>query len=115
MFVVRGPIYKAIQAMTNLKGTSKYSKALLPKSFINEIAKNEEFLKNYRSTLAMLIALVAMCVTNFVLDAPLTIFLTNLFNEKSGIKPNKDENTALCVDMNKSKSADKDERRVMYA
>lgn len=95
MFVVRGPIYKAIQAMTNLKGNSKYSKALLPKKYLNEIAKNDAFLKNYRSTLAMVIALGAMCFTNFLLDAPLTIFFTNLLNNKSGIKKENDEEKAI--------------------
>lgn len=88
MFVVRGPIYKAIESMTNLKGTSKHSKTLLPIKFLNEISKNEAFLKNYRSTLAMLIALLAMSVTNIVLDAPLTIFFTNLLNDKSNVYHN---------------------------
>lgn len=83
MFVVRGPIYKCIQSMTNIKGSSKYSKALLPKKYLKEINDNQKFLKNYRSALAMAIALLAMCVTNFVLDAPLTAWLTNTLNEKT--------------------------------
>ena len=110
MFVVRGPIYKAIESITNIKGTSKYAKLFLPKKFLNEIAKNETFLKNHRSALAMFIALLAMCGTNFLLDAPLTIFLTNLFNEKSGIKPPKedDEKKALCVDINQTNAKEVD-------
>ena len=44
--------------------------------------ENEKFVKNYRSALSMAVALGAMCVTNFVLDAPLTIFLTNYFKDK---------------------------------
>lgn len=83
MFVVRGPIYKAIEDMTNIKGNSKYSKKFLPKKFLSEISKNEAFLKNHRSTIAMLIALVAMSFTNILLDAPLTIFFTNLLNDSS--------------------------------
>ena len=47
------------------------------------INDNPKFLKNYRSALAMAIALLAMCVTNFVLDAPLTAILTNYLNEKT--------------------------------
>lgn len=86
MFVVRGPIYKAIQSMTNIQGNSKYSKTLLPKKYLKEIADNPKFLKNYRSALAMAIALGAMCITNFVLDAPLTAFLTNYLNEKTEAK-----------------------------
>lgn len=86
MLVVRGPIYKAIQSMTNIQGNSKYSKTLLPKKYLKEIADNPKFLKNYRSALAMAIALGAMCITNFVLDAPLTAFLTNYLNEKTEAK-----------------------------
>ena len=83
MFVVRGPIYKGILSMTNIKGNSKFSKALLPKKYLKELNDNPKFLKNYRSALAMAIALLAMCVTNFVLDAPLTAMLTNCLNEKT--------------------------------
>lgn len=86
MFVVRGPIYKAIQSMTNIRGNSKFSKALLPKKYLNDIAQNPKFLKNYRSALAMSIALGAMCITNFVIDAPLTALLTNYLNDKTEVK-----------------------------
>ena len=86
IFVVRGPIYKGILNMTNLKGNSKYSKSLIPKVFLNEIEQNPTFLKNYRSTLAMLISLGAMCITNFVLDAPLTVIFTNYLNKKTEAK-----------------------------
>lgn len=82
MFVVRGPLYTAVEKMTDLKGESKFSKALLPKKYLSEMSKNEKFVKNYRSALSMAVALGAMFVTNFVLDAPLTIFLTNYFKEK---------------------------------
>ena len=95
MFVVRGPLYKAITSMTNINGKSKYSKKLIPKKFLAEMSNNEKFLKNYRSALSMSIALGAMCITNFVLDAPLTIALTNLFkdkvSEKSKVKEVKNE------------------------
>lgn len=82
MFVVRGPIYKGIEKWTNVKGNSKYSKALIPKRYFNELYNNPKFLNNYRSALAMAVILVANCFTNFLMDAPFTIFLTNLFNEK---------------------------------
>lgn len=81
MFVVRGPIYKLITKMTDINGKSRFSKSLLPQKYLTEIGKNEKFLKNYRSALSMAIALVAMCFTNFALDAPLTIFLTNMLNQ----------------------------------
>ena len=83
MFVVRGPVYKAVEKMTDITGKKKYSQMLLPKKFIEELKHNKASLTNYRATLSMLLALLAMCITNFVLDAPLTIMLTNIFNEKA--------------------------------
>lgn len=83
IFVVRGPLYSLIEKMTNLDGDSRFAKTLLPKKYMKEIENNPKFLKNYRSALAMALVLAANCVTNFVLDAPLTIYLTNKFNEKS--------------------------------
>ena len=85
MFVVRGPVYKAVEKMTDIAGKNKYSQWLLPKKFIQQLKNNKPELTNYRATLAMLLALFAMSITNFVLDAPLTIILTNIFNEKSGV------------------------------
>ncbi len=91
MFVVRGPVYKTVEKMTNVNSSKKWGKKLLPEKYIEALKKNETYLKNYRATVAMTLALIAMCVTNFLLDAPLTIFLTNLFNEKSGISKNRTE------------------------
>lgn len=88
MFVVRGPIYKLVEKMTDLKGTKKYSKWLIPDDYLKEMLKNEKYVKNYRSALAMALALAAMSVTNFILDAPLTTFFTNYLNKKSGVKYN---------------------------
>lgn len=86
MFVVRGPIYKLITKMTDIKGKSKYSKYLLPQKYINEISQNEKFLKNYRSALSMSLALGAMCFTNFLLDAPFAMFITNKLNKMSHVE-----------------------------
>ena len=86
MFVVRGPVYKEVEKMTNPFGRKKYSKLLLPKDYIDKLSKSTAHLKNYRSALSMLIALAAMSITNFVLDAPLTVLFTNFLNEKSGIR-----------------------------
>ena len=85
MFVVRGPIYKMVEKMTDVNGSAKYSKSLLPKIYLERLAQNPNALKNYRSSIAMALALGAMCFTNFLLDAPLTIFFTNMLNKKSGI------------------------------
>ena len=93
MFVVRGPISKIVDKMTNIDGSGKWAKKLLPKEYIKELRENPNALKNYRSALAMAIILLVNCVTNFVLDAPLTIFLTNYFNKKSDVKDNSKEQT----------------------
>ena len=95
MFVVRGPVHKMVEKMTDITGKKKYSQWLLPKDFIQLLKTNKAALTNYRATLAMLIALIAMSVTNFVLDAPLTIMLTNIFNEKSGLGKKKQSDTTV--------------------
>lgn len=86
MFVVRGPIYKMVEKMTDVSGTSKFSTALLPKAFINEMQTYVKRLHNYRSAVSMGLALAAMTITNFALDAPLTKIFTNHLNKRCGIK-----------------------------
>lgn len=93
MFVVRGPVHKIVEKMTDITGKKKYSQWLLPKKYIQQLKNNKASLTNYKFTLAMLMALLAMCITNFALDAPFTIILTNIFNEKSGVGK-QNENTA---------------------
>ena len=83
MFVVRGPVYKLVEKMTNPFGKTKFSKALLPKKLTADMLKNVNDIKNYRSALSMFIALLVMCYTNFKLDAPLTNYFTNRLNERS--------------------------------
>ena len=82
--LVRGSCYNLVSKMTNLEGKSKFSKSLIPKKYISEATANPKLLKNYRTALSTGAAILAMCVTNFVLDAPLTVFLTNKFNAKCG-------------------------------
>ncbi len=80
---VRGSCYELVRKMTDIKGNSNYSKCLLPTKYLKGLVQNPKFLKNYRSALSTSIAILAMCVTNFVIDAPLTVFLTNYFNDKA--------------------------------
>ena len=79
---VRGSAYKLVKNMTNINGTSKFSKALLPKKYIEELANEPKFLENYRSALSTGSAILAMLVTNFAIDAPLTVKMTNLLKKK---------------------------------
>ena len=93
MFVVRGPVRNLVKRMTNPFGNSKLSKLLIPKKYIQELMQNKDYLENYRDALSMLLALIAMCYTNFKLDAPFTNYLTNKFNQKSSNKSKiKEEN-----------------------
>lgn len=93
--LVRGSSYELVKRMTDVKGKgkgnpkNKFSRALLPTKFYRELAKKNRKLINYRNALSTSIAILAMCVTNFVLDAPLTVFLTNYFNEKNVKKEEK--------------------------
>ena len=79
---VRGSAYKLVRNMTNVSGTSKFSKTLLPKKYIEELAKEPKFLENYRSALSTSSAILAMLVTNFAIDAPLTVKMTNSLKKR---------------------------------
>jgi hypothetical protein len=96
--LVRGSCYNLVKNMTKPEGTNKFSKALLPKRYTKEIGKVEAFLKNYRSALSNIVAIGAMCFTNFLIDAPLTVLLTNKFSDvalqhKNDIAKSKEEDT----------------------
>lgn len=82
---VRGSSYNIVKNMTQLNGGKKYSKSLIPKGMIEHYKKYPEKLQNYRSATATALAILAMCITNFAIDAPLTVYLTNKFNKKSGL------------------------------
>ena len=45
-----------------------------------------KFFETYKSGAATIVALLAMLITNFAVDAPLTTYLTNKLNEKSAKK-----------------------------
>ena len=77
--IVRGGSYKLVQEMTKINGVGKYCQALLPEKFIEEFKSNPQKLKNYVNAVSNITAIAAMCVTNFAVDAPFTIFLTNKF------------------------------------
>jgi hypothetical protein len=80
--LVRGGVYKIVNKMTQLNGTSKFSKSLLANEFIQDFIKNSGNLKTYTSVVSYIIAFAAMCVTNFAIDAPLTALLTNKLQSK---------------------------------
>lgn len=81
--VVRGSCYSLVNKMTELDSKGKYSKALIPESYIDKFSKTIKFLRNYKSALSTGLSILAMCITNFAIDAPLTVYLTNKLNAKT--------------------------------
>ena len=80
---VRGSCHELVKALTNPKGKKDINKILLPpKDQLLKIMRNPVKMANYRSTLTNILSILVMCATNFLVDAPFTIFLTNLLNEK---------------------------------
>jgi len=87
---VRGTCFQMVNKMTDINGKKKLSKALLPEKFIDALIENPQKLANYRNALSTIIALMVMTITNFALDAPLTVYFTNKLNEKSAKKRQKE-------------------------
>lgn len=81
--MVRGTCFRLVNRMTDINGTKKFSKALLPEKYIEPLTKFAQKLANHRNTVSTVLALMVMTFTNFLLDAPLTAYLTNRFNEQS--------------------------------
>lgn len=84
--IVRGFVHKGVIKMTDINGLTKKSQLLLPKKYINKMRENPVFLKNYQSTISTSLAIIIMSLaTNFLLDAPLTMHITNYLNSKSKV------------------------------
>ena len=84
--IVRGFVHKGVIKMTDINGLTKKSQLLLPKKYINKMKENPVFLKNYQSTISTSLAILIMSLaTNFLLDAPLTMHITNYLNSKSKV------------------------------
>lgn len=83
-FLVRYGIIKAIDTLAkNPKDVrNTINKLLLPSKFKNSTVKVIEGLKQYKFALGTFISLGVMLVTNFLIDAPLTKILTNVFIKK---------------------------------
>lgn len=83
--IVRNICYNGSRALTNTNaGAKPWQKVLLPsETMIQYLSKrNPDWIKNYRSTLALLVGLAAMLVTNVVLDVPLTNMISKKLIDK---------------------------------
>lgn len=80
-FVIRKACIKGIEAFSQIKGEGvPYFKTVFtPKGIKNN--KTDEF-GQYRNAMGTVVALIVMMFTNFLIDAPLTKFLTNLLVKK---------------------------------
>ena len=75
---VRQPCYDLIKTLTSPEGNKSYSKLLIPKAMLSGLKENSPFLKNHRIAVSTFLSLLVMGLgTNFLVDAPLTIFATN--------------------------------------
>lgn len=79
---VRGSSYKLVEKMTQINSRGKLSSRLLAPEFLEDFLKNKDNLEVYRSALSYFTAFMAMLVTNFAIDAPLTALLTNKLQSK---------------------------------
>ena len=79
---VRGSSYKLVEKMTQINSKGKLSSRLLAPEFLEDFLKNKDNLEVYRSALSYFTAFMAMLVTNFAIDAPLTALLTNKLQSK---------------------------------
>lgn len=75
---VRQPCYDLVKACSSPEGNKRYSKLLIPKFVQSGLKENSVFLKNHRIAISTFLSLFVMGLgTNFLVDAPLTIFATN--------------------------------------
>lgn len=82
-FLIRKGCIKAIKAFSQIpgKGVPAYKTIFTPKG---TLSTDTEAFKQYQNAMGTVAALLVMLVTNFVIDAPLTKLLTNLFIKKAG-------------------------------
>lgn len=89
---IRALCIKAIEKVTDPKGTSKFSQSFIPNKLAGKAITPEAFekafrlVRSHRNSLGTCAALVVMLFTNFLLDVPITKYLTNVFVERNKAK-----------------------------
>lgn len=86
-FLIRYGCIKSIKAFSQIPkpGMAKYKSIFTPKGITDNTT---EAFEQYRNALGTIIALGVMVFTNFLIDAPLTKYLTNLFMSRKEEKTN---------------------------
>lgn len=93
-YLIRKGCIKGIKALSQIpaEGVSDIKTIFTPKGIKDNTT--DSFVQ-YRNAMGTVVALVVMMFTNFIIDAPLTKFLTNHLvkkqDDKNNIKENKDE------------------------
>ena len=82
-FAIRYGCIKGIKALSQIpgKGVPKWKTIFTPEGIKDNTT---EAFAQYRNAMGTVVALVIMMFTNFLIDAPLTKFLTNFFVKKQG-------------------------------
>ena len=82
-YFIRKGCIKAIKAWSKIpaQGVPKYKTLFTPKG---ARSTDTEAFKQYQNAMGTVIALVVMLFSNFLIDAPLTKWLTNIFVDQSG-------------------------------
>lgn len=91
--IVRGASYGFVKKLSDPNGSKTYNKRLIPEKYIQEFIKDSTLLKKHRNTVSTILALGVMSITNILLDAPLTIYLTNKLTKKTDNNDNVEKNT----------------------
>ncbi len=89
-FLIRKGCIKAIKECSKLPapGVKKCRTIFAPEIDEFKLNENSDDYKQYQNTFGTIAALVVMMFTNFLIDAPLTKYFTNLLMDKSKNKEN---------------------------
>lgn len=109
--IVRGGCMKLVESgLKTEKATNKLAEITAKDNTPEALEKAKDFIKNhdgakkYASVIGTIVALGVMIYTNFAVDAPLTNWLTDVLNKKTGVKPNDNPTSKIQTPDNKEVS-----------
>lgn len=89
--------HKCIKLVTSNSEIGKAANNAIKKFFTPSLAKKESWsYNNYRNVLGTFVAIGVMLITNFVIDAPLTQLLTNVFKKEIHTQKTKEGLNEIC-------------------
>lgn len=109
--IVRGGCMKLVErGLKTEKATNKLAEITAKDNTPEALEKAKDFIKNhdgakkYASVIGTIVALGVMIYTNFAVDAPLTNWLTDVLNKKTGVKSNNNPTSKIQTPVNKEVS-----------